>query len=125
MKNNIEKGFILEDGTYLQICGDASDVILEGAVEVPLKPSHFHQFVDGEWVEQPKEEQDKWWAAIARAKRDKLLKSEVDAVVSNPLRWAEMSDEQQQQWADYRTALLDLTYQDGFPQDIQWPEKPE
>lgn len=60
----------------------------------------------------------------ARALRNILLVSEVDPIVTNPLRWAELSTEQQQDWADYRTALLNVPQQVGFPNAITWPTKP-
>jgi hypothetical protein len=57
--------------------------------------------------------------------RNYLLTTEVDPIVSNPLRWAALTAEQQQAWADYRQALLDVPTQDGFPHDVVWPTKPE
>lgn len=56
--------------------------------------------------------------------RDKLLRDDVDAVVSNPIRWASMTDDKKQEWVDYRQALLDLPNQDGFPLNVIWPESP-
>ena len=64
-------------------------------------------------------------AAQVRAKRDNILATVVDPIVSNNLRWAEMTAEKQAEWAAYRTALLDITDQAGFPTDITWPTKPE
>lgn len=64
-------------------------------------------------------------AAQVRAERDNLLATVVDPIVSNNLRWAEMTTEKQAEWAAYRTALLDITDQAGFPHDITWPTKPE
>lgn len=64
-------------------------------------------------------------AADVRAQRDSLLAAEVDPVVSNPLRWADLSAEQQAAWATYRRALLDVTAQSGFPHDIVWPVAPQ
>lgn len=64
-------------------------------------------------------------AAEVRAQRDNLLATEVDPVVSNPLRWADLSAEQQAAWAAYRRALLDITSQPGFPHSVTWPTKPE
>lgn len=46
---------------------------------------------------------------LIRSDRDNLLKNEVDPIVSNPLRWSSMTEAKQQEWADYRQALLDLT----------------
>jgi hypothetical protein len=56
--------------------------------------------------------------------RNELLVREVDPVVTNPLRWAELSSAVQQQWTDYRTALLNVPQQSGFPSEIVWPTKP-
>jgi hypothetical protein len=63
-------------------------------------------------------------ASDARMYRDQLLQAEVDPVVTNPLRWAELSSTEQQAWADYRTALLNVPQQTSFPEDIVWPTKP-
>jgi len=63
-------------------------------------------------------------AAYVRMERDNILSTVVDPIVSNPLRWADMTSEKQAEWASYRTALLDITDQDGFPHDITWPTKP-
>lgn len=61
---------------------------------------------------------------LAREKRDRLLRTVVDPIVTNPLRWAEMTDAQRQAWSDYRRALLDVPEQVGFPLSIVWPEQP-
>ena len=63
-------------------------------------------------------------AQSIRTMRDELLVREVDPIVTNPLRWAELSSTEQQAWADYRTALLDVPQQASFPEDIVWPTKP-
>lgn len=60
-----------------------------------------------------------------RNKRDSLLKEEVDAIAGNALRWGALTTDQQQAWADYRQALLDVPQQEGFPETITWPTKPE
>lgn len=61
---------------------------------------------------------------LAREKRDRLLRTVVDPIVTNPLRWAEMTDAQRQAWSDYRRALLDIPEQAGFPLEISWPVAP-
>jgi hypothetical protein len=63
-------------------------------------------------------------AAQVRSHRDWRLQNEVDPIVSNPLRWADLTTEQQNAWAAYRTALLDVTDQAGFPHSVTWPTKP-
>lgn len=44
-----------------------------------------------------------------RAVRNNYLVEYVDGVVSNPLRWADMSEELKQMYTDYRKYLLDYT----------------
>ena len=67
---------------------------------------------------------DEQKSSDARILRDLLLTSEVDPIVTNPLRWAELSSTEQQQWTDYRTALLNIPQQSGFPNEVNWPTKP-
>ena len=62
--------------------------------------------------------------ASVRSERDGLL-LEVDAYVSNPLRWAALDADTQAEWATYRTALLNVPQQDGFPHTVAWPTQPE
>lgn len=76
------------------------------------------------YVPPTREELDAAAAEAVRGQRDFLLVAEVDPVVSNPLRWADLSTEQQAAWANYRRALLDITAQAGFPRDVVWPSKP-
>ena len=64
-------------------------------------------------------------AQAVRAERDMKLSSEVDPIAGNALRWAALTPEQQQAWADYRQALLDVTDQVGFPENVTWPIAPE
>ena len=63
-------------------------------------------------------------AAQVREQRDDLLQ-ELDSIVGNPLRWASFSTEQQTTWANYRQALLDVPQQAGFPNTVNFPNKPE
>jgi len=63
-------------------------------------------------------------AAEVRAERDRLLSS-MDVVVSNPLRWADLSSAKQNEWSTYRLALLDVPQQSGFPNTVPWPTQPE
>ena len=60
----------------------------------------------------------------ARTARAGLLARYVDAFVMNPLRWADLTADQQAQITTYRRALLDITDQAGFPTSITWPEIP-
>lgn len=62
-------------------------------------------------------------ALEVRAERDSIL-VELDMIVTNPLRWASLSEEQQQMLAVYRQELLDVPQQAGFPDSVEWPEAP-
>lgn len=64
-------------------------------------------------------------AAQVRAERDSILSTVVDPLVSNPLRWADIAAEKQAEWSTYRTNLLGVPQQDGFPNNVTWPTKPE
>ena len=77
------------------------------------------------YVPPTQEELDAEAAAAVRAERDMKLATEVDTIAGNALRWAALTAEQQQAWADYRQALLDIPQQSGFPHDVVWPTKPE
>lgn len=59
-----------------------------------------------------------------RSDRDYKLLTEVDPLVSNPLRWAELTSDKKTEWSQYRTDLLNLPQQSGFPNAITWPVKP-
>lgn len=63
------------------------------------------------------------YGVAVRNERNEFFE-EINAIVTNPLRWNSMTAEQQQEWADYRQALLDVPQQEGFPFDVVWPTKP-
>jgi hypothetical protein len=56
-------------------------------------------------------------ALVARLRRNKLLRSSD---------WTQVSDApvNQAAWATYRQALRDVPQQEGFPDNITWPEVP-
>ena len=63
-------------------------------------------------------------AASVRADRDNRLVTEVDPIVSNALRWADLTAAKQAEWTQYRADLLNVPAQSGFPNTITWPTKP-
>ena len=63
-------------------------------------------------------------ATQVRSDRDYKLLTEVDPLVSNPLRWAESTPDKQAEWSQYRLDLLNVPQQAGFPNTITWPTKP-
>jgi hypothetical protein len=60
-----------------------------------------------------------------REGRDRILVKEVDPMVSNALRWNDLTDAQRAAWTQYRTDLLNVPQQSGFPDNVTWPTKPE
>lgn len=125
----MEKGFYHESVGYWQGNSEPSEEALashpEGTIEVPLKPSYLHTFDGTNWIAPTQEKLDEVEAASVRYTRNLLLENEVDSLVNNPLRWAALSDAAQTAWTTYRTALLDITEQAGFPHNVTWPTKPE
>jgi hypothetical protein len=68
-------------------------------------------------------ELDSETAANVRTERDNILATVVDPMVSNPLRWADLSSDKQTEWSQYRTDLLNIPQQAGFP-DVTFPVAP-
>ena len=63
-------------------------------------------------------------SAQVRGERDNILTTVVDPMVSNPLRWADLTSDKQAEWSQYRTDLLAVPQQAGFPNNITWPQEP-
>ena len=85
--------------------------------------------VTGEITEIPLTDEEIAHGALERVKgerdtRDKILVEEVDPIVSNALRWNDMTDAKRLEWTNYRQALLDVPAQAGYPDNITWPTKP-
>ena len=96
-----------------------TDMTVDNEAVMALIGANFEAYVP------PTQEQlDAEAAAAVRGRRDMHLVTEVDPLVSNPLRWADLTTEQQNAWSQYRTDLLNITDQAGFPHDITWPTKP-
>jgi len=81
--------------------------------------------IGSDFTASTQEARDARLASQQRSVRDDKLQSEVDSIVSNPLRWADLTTEKQNEWAQYRTDLLNVPQQSGFPNTISWPTKPE
>ncbi len=98
---------------------ETEDVI----IETPQRPDCYHDWIDGGWVEDIARKTEAK-TIEARGERDKLLSIVVDPVVSNPLLWGDMTDAKRAEWTQYRTDLLNVPQQSGFPSTITWPTKP-
>ena len=125
----MSKYFINPNGDYWETLSDPSDEIIAaypvGTAEVTQRPSHLHTYEGGAWAAPSDAVYDEWKATEVRAERDRLLSTKVDPLVSNPLRWGELTTEKQTEWTQYRRDLLDITDQSGFPRNVTWPTKPE
>jgi len=93
-----------------------TDMTIDNAALLALIGSDFTAY-----VAPTQEELDAATAADVRAERDRRLVAEVDPIVSNPLRWNSMSEQEQANMSAYRLALLDVPQQAGFPNTISWP----
>jgi hypothetical protein len=98
---------------------DDTDMTVDNSVLLELIGTDFEAY-----VAPTQEELDAELAASLRAQRDDKLVNEVDPIVTNPLRWAELTDAKQAEWTQYRTDLLNLPEQSGFPNSVTWPTKP-
>ena len=76
------------------------------------------------YVAPTQEELDAATAGQVRAERDRILTTVVDPLVSNSLRWADLTEAKQTEWSQYRTDLLNVPQQSGFPNTITWPTEP-
>lgn len=131
-----ENGQIIRDGCCqddvfdLQARDDEfileSDATWEGnyvdngvVLPLPIKPDGYYVFDYSakEWIFDYTSAD-----TAAKQQRDILLAEGPDRI--SPLWWSTMTQEEQQSWTDYRQALLDITSQPNYPQEITWPTKP-
>jgi hypothetical protein len=98
---------------------DDTDNTVDNSVLLELIGTDFESY-----VAPTQAELDAELAANLRGQRDDKLVNEVDPIVTNPLRWAELTDAKQAEWTQYRTDLLNLPDQSGFPNSVTWPTKP-
>jgi len=96
-----------------------TDMAVDNSVLLQLIGTGFVAF-----VAPTQAELDAELAASLRGQRDQRLAQEVDPIVTNPLRWAELTDAKQAEWTQYRTDLLNVPEQSSFPNTITWPTKP-
>jgi hypothetical protein len=124
----MNNGFISPDGTYWETISKPLDKTREaypkGTIEVPLRPDHLHTWNGQSWIPPSTEVLYEYLSQRVRDERNTKLVAEVDPIVSNPLRWAEFSEEEKNKWVTYRRELLEVSNQAEFPFDVKWPIKP-
>jgi hypothetical protein len=81
--------------------------------------------IGSDYVAFSQSDEDARQADFSRYQRNQRLENEVDPIVTNPLRWADLTTAKQNEWTQYRTDLLNVPQQAGFPNTINWPTKPE
>ena len=99
---------------------DDTDSTIDNSVLLELIGSNFEAY-----VAPTPEELNARLESIVRSEREQKLIEEVDPIVNNFLRWGELTEEKQTEWKQYRSDLLDLPSQEGFPNTVTWPTKPE
>jgi hypothetical protein len=107
-----------------------ADVVFEGPQAQPTRYqvsfADGAQQIDGKWYtkysvadmdDEAKAAKDEEQAKSVRASRTEKLKDSD---------WTQLADSTADKaaWATYRQALRDITAQEGFPWDIEWPEQP-
>jgi len=111
----------IPDNSILGIYNDQShyiDITNKIAIAKPIQPSdnHIWNFENKTWLLDTNK-----LSRSLRISRNKLLKL-IDQV--NPIWYASLTVEQQTELAAYRTALLNVPQQTGFPTTVDWPIKP-
>jgi|LakMenEpi03Aug12_release.lakeMendotaPanAssembly.Ray.scaffolds.fasta_scaffold100030_3 hypothetical protein len=95
-------------------CARGSDIAVTGQwVYQQIIEGHIQGEITN-WVPFPPPSNEEVGNRVLKVRNFKLC-TEVDPVVSNPLRWADMTEAQRQEWINYRLALLDLTNDPNFP----------
>lgn len=103
---NLEVDFDELDEEYVEFTAHPDDIVSWG-------PELYNRAVAGEFgeiaeFEVPVDVTGDDALAMIRSERDAILETDVDPIVSNPLRWNAMTEAKRQEWTDYRQALLDL-----------------
>ena len=93
-----------------------TDTTISNSALITLIGSNFTKITQSE-----KDTRESLWQRTIRNHR---LIEEVDPIVTNPLRWAELTSDQQTAWTTYRTDLLNVPQQSGFPWTHTFPTKP-
>tara|TARA_R110002153_G_scaffold54690_4_gene152241 strand:+ start:2155 stop:2511 length:357 start_codon:yes stop_codon:yes gene_type:complete len=115
-----DRYFIDDNGEYIELMYDGPTP--SGSTPVPRREAEWFDLVDGAWVINQNRRDDAA-AKTIRGLRDKKLRI-VDKIVSNPLRWSDLTSDKQSEWSQYRVDLLNVPQQSGFPNSILWPTEP-
>jgi predicted component of type VI protein secretion system len=119
--------------TLQEVTSLGGDIVLEGPQAQPTRYQvsfrNGVQEIDGQWFtkysvadmdDEAKAAKDVEQAKSVRKQRDDLLLGTDWKVIKA----AETSIVLAADWTTYRQALRDITTQQGFPWEVQWPEQP-
>jgi hypothetical protein len=88
----------------------------------------FQDYTDDEGVTHTKADQEATYQADLDAKAAESVRTQRDAKLAESdwmvIKSAETGIALAAEWATYRQALRDITQQDGFPNEIDWPAEP-
>ena len=118
-----------ENGTYYETLTELSKddiaALPAGTLVVEKRPDYFYQWNRKTSVwDYDRDIHLKIETEENRRQRDRHL-VELDDLVNNPLRFSSYTDQHKVDLANYRQALLGVPQQDGFPNDVVWPVKPQ
>ena len=113
---------VIGNQTYIEGSYNTQDYYIDPITHQPVakgtKPGSNYIWNYDNKVWQSNVDQD----AIDSRNHRSILLMTVDRV--NPVWYAALTADQQQELATYRTALLNVPQQSGFPTTIDWPTKP-
>lgn len=98
-------------------------------VEAYTERDMFSDYTDEEGVTVTKAEQEAAYTANKDAEAATAVRTERDKLLAScdwmAIKAFEAGSTLSVEWATYRQALRDVTAQEGFPNEITWPTKPE
>lgn len=92
--------------------------------DTTIDNSELLSLIGSDFVAFSQEDADQRKSDEVRHIRNQRLIHEVDPIVTNSLRWGDLSAQEKADVSAYRLALLDVPSQSGFPYTISWPTKP-
>tara|TARA_S200002703_G_scaffold150793_1_gene149485 strand:- start:236 stop:643 length:408 start_codon:yes stop_codon:yes gene_type:complete len=92
--------------------------------DMTVNNSDLRSLIGSNFTQRTQQEIDAERSDFVRVQRDNLLRLEVDPIAGNALRWNSLTDAQRTAWTQYRTDLLSVPQQAGFPHNLTWPTKP-
>jgi hypothetical protein len=92
--------------------------------DMTVNNSDLRSLIGSNFTQSTQQEIDAERSEFVRVQRDNLLHLGVDPIAGNVLRWNDLTDEQRTAWTQYRTDLLNVPQQAGFPHNVTWPTKP-